>query len=101
MREARSVTIKCKTRAVAGSGFHRGAKTPSRSLAGTQCMNRWDEGSWDMISLDTEGSPSWMIRGKIAFIKQNKRMLLKLYPIINYSVLDTMIFITLGSVLEV
>ena len=28
------------------------------SLAGTQCMNRWDEGSWDMISLGTEGSSS-------------------------------------------
>jgi len=28
------------------------------SLAGTQCMNRWDEGSWDTIPLDTEGSPS-------------------------------------------
>ena len=28
------------------------------SLASTRCMNRWDEGSWDRISLDTEGSPS-------------------------------------------
>ena len=28
------------------------------SLAGTRCMNRWDEGSWDTIPLDTEGSPS-------------------------------------------
>jgi len=28
------------------------------SLASTQCMNRWDEGSWDTIPLDTEGSPS-------------------------------------------
>jgi hypothetical protein len=32
--------------------------------------------------------------------KQKKRMLLKLYPIINYSVLDTTIFITIGSVLR-
>lgn len=36
-----------------------------------------------------------------AFIKQKKRMLLKLYPDFNYSVSDTMIFITIGSVLEV
>ena len=36
-----------------------------------------------------------------AFIKQNKWMLLKWYPKFDYSVLDTMIFITIGSVLEV
>lgn len=34
-------------------------------------------------------------------MKQTKRMLYKLYPKISYSVLDTTIFITLGSVLEV
>ncbi|MCC8028785.1 MAG: hypothetical protein LIO75_03135 [Lachnospiraceae bacterium] len=27
-------------------------------LPGTRCMNRWDEGSWDTIPADTEGSPS-------------------------------------------
>ena len=26
--------------------------TPSSSLAGTRCMDRWDEGSWDTIPLD-------------------------------------------------
>ncbi len=31
--------------------------TPSRSLTGTRCMDRWDEGSWDTIPIDTEGSP--------------------------------------------
>ena len=30
----------------------------TESLASTQCMNRWDEGSWYTIPLDTEGSPS-------------------------------------------
>ena len=40
-------------------------------------------------------------RRKIAFIKQTKRMLFKLYPKFSYSVPDTTIFITLGSVLEV
>ena len=47
-----------KTRAVAGIGFHRGGMTPSRSLAGTPVYGRWDEGSWDMIPIDTEGSSS-------------------------------------------
>lgn len=64
-------------------------------------MNRWDEESWDIICLDTEGSSSQLIGGEIAFIKQTKRMLYKLYPKNSYLVLDTMIFITLGSVLEV
>jgi len=54
----RSVRINLQTRAVAGSGTLRGAKTPFESLAGTRCMNRWDEGSWDTIPIDTEGSPS-------------------------------------------
>lgn len=38
---------------------------------------------------------------EIAFIKQKKRMLLKLYPKIIYSVPDATIFITPGSVFEV
>ena len=33
-------------------------KIQTRAVAGTQCMNRWDEGCWDRIPLDTEGSPS-------------------------------------------
>ena len=36
-----------------------------------------------------------------AFIKQTKRMLYEVNPKINYSVSDTAIFITHGSVLEV
>ena len=58
MSEGRSVTNQIKTRSVAGIGFFRGGTTPSRSLAGTRCMDRWDEGSWDTIPLDTEGSSS-------------------------------------------
>lgn len=57
MSEGRSVTNQIKTRSVAGIGFSVGT-TPSRSLAGTRCMDRWDEGSWDTIPLDTEGSSS-------------------------------------------
>ncbi|GFI44831.1 hypothetical protein IMSAGC019_00134 [Lachnospiraceae bacterium] len=37
----------------------------------------------------------------MAFIEQKPRMLYKLYTFFNYSVLDTMIFITSSSVLEV
>ena len=58
MSEGRSVTNQIKTRAVASIGFHHGARPPSRSLAGIRCMDRWDEGSWDTIPLDTEGSSS-------------------------------------------
>lgn len=39
--------------------------------------------------------------GEIAFIKQTEWMLLKRYPNLSYSVQDTTIFITIGSVLEV
>ena len=38
-----------QTRAVACSGSLRRVMTLLESLAGTQCMNRWDEGSWYMI----------------------------------------------------
>ena len=34
-------------------------------------MDRWNEGSWDMIPIGTEGSLPWMSRGKHAFIKAN------------------------------
>ena len=37
----------------------------------------------------------------MAFIKQKEGILLKLYPILRYSVPDTTIFITIGSVSEV
>lgn len=47
-----------QTRAVADSSSLRRAMTLLESLVGTQCMNRWDEGSWYKIPLDTEGSPS-------------------------------------------
>ena len=50
--------IKTQTRAVACSSSLRRAMTLLESLAGTRCMSRWDEGSWDTIPLDTEGSPS-------------------------------------------
>ena len=54
----RSENDQIQTRAVAGRSILHRAKTLQESLAGTQCMNRWDEGSWDMIPIDTEGSPS-------------------------------------------
>ena len=50
--------IKIQTRAVACSSLLRRAMTLLESLASTRCMSRWDEGSWDTIPLDTEGSPS-------------------------------------------
>ena len=57
-QECRVSNNQVKTRAVAGSSPLLGAQTPDESLAGTQCMNRWDEGSWDTIPIGTEGSPS-------------------------------------------
>ena len=33
------------------------AASPGIYTASTRCMDRWDEGSWYMIPLGTEGSP--------------------------------------------
>ena len=57
------------------------------SLAGTQCMSRWDEGSWHMMPLDTEG---------FIIVEQRNYSLYKAMdalfgvPVFSYSVLDTM-----------
>ena len=36
-------------------------KKISESLADIQCMNKWNEESWNQIPLDTEGSLSQLI----------------------------------------
>ena len=58
INEVRLVINQTKNKSCSWHRFLPWGMTPFWSLAGTRCMNRWDEGSWDKISLDTEGSPS-------------------------------------------
>lgn len=63
----RPVRFKSTNKGCSQQGYFPWGKTPVRSFAGTRCMNRWDEGSWDT---DPQRHGRFTIiadRGKTAF----------------------------------